>query len=221
MIFPKGTFDRSRLGRQKAVVIVPDEIRKTVYLRDAEDYASMQAIEDISTREGFDRFYFQHAGVRPEINKVNRDYLWPNKGDQYLNLVKFPIDPATPQYHFAEQAVMKRKDLIAGGYCDNNQDNFALPPKTVHQSDYSGLIAQIEKNDVLYRKKYFDEFYQYLFHSAIYCRKGFLENGDFLLEARQSCDQALSLKKSFTINIVKHIVLIGMGDIAKEYMDTW
>lgn len=219
--FPKGTFASSRLGRQKAVVIVPDELRKTVYLRDAEDYASMQAIEDISAREGFDRFYFRHSDTCPEINEINREYLWPVDGDQYLNLVKFPIDPSTPQFFFSDEALYKRKDLIAGGYSDEKGDAIGLPARPALKSDYSALVNLQEESDLLYKKKYYDEFYQNLFHAAVFCQKGFLEDIEHLYEAREACNQALALVNSFTANILKHIILIGLGDIAKEYMDTW
>ena len=88
-------------------------------------------------------FILNIPDIRPEIDPVNREYLWPTEGDLYLNLVKYPIDPTTPQYGFDDQAIPKRKDLVAGGYADNGEDDYALPPGPKKKNDYSHLVKAV------------------------------------------------------------------------------
>jgi hypothetical protein len=219
---PKGTFEGSRLGRQKAVVIIPDEIRQTVFLRSGEDYASLQAVEDISCRKGFDRFYFRHSDLCPNLEGIDREYLWPHDGDVFLQLVQHPIDPSTPEYFYGDgNSLLKRKDLIAGGYGDKTDNDIILPFRPPQKKDYSHLVTRWEELDLSYRQKWYHETYQYVSQAALFCQKGFFENGDFLIEARSACDHVLSLIDSFTVNLLKHIVVIGLGDRGQEYTLTW
>lgn len=74
---PKGTVADSRLGRQKAAFIVPDEfhlrLKEQQYgvgpvfgeLRLGEHPLVLQAIEDLSTREGTIQYYFRHSYSQP------------------------------------------------------------------------------------------------------------------------------------------------------------
>ncbi len=111
-----GSFSRSRLGRQSAVVVVPDELRTTEHQPGQYDYASFEAVEDVSQRDGFERFYFRHSDNAPDLGKINREYLWPSKDDKFKFTISRAIDPSTPQVFYIDTYLPKRIDLVSEGY---------------------------------------------------------------------------------------------------------
>jgi hypothetical protein len=114
--FPRGSFAASRLGRQSAVVIVPDELRVTARPGNQPDYAEFQAVEDLSAREGFERFYFRHSDRPPPLGDIAREHLWPTEHDCFKATVSRVLDPSTPQYAFAGIPIPKRIDMVSTGY---------------------------------------------------------------------------------------------------------
>jgi tetratricopeptide (TPR) repeat protein len=121
LFFPEGFFEKSRLSRQGAVIIFPDEIREDESKRnpgvDGIYFPKYRYIEDISKREGVEKFYFKHNGSWPnDMLNINREYLWP-RDDFLLNIIydinaaMYPLKSALPQ----------RFDLIDCGY---NRDEF-------------------------------------------------------------------------------------------------
>jgi hypothetical protein len=111
-----GTFSRSRLGRQAAVAVIPDELRKTEHQPGQYDYASFEAIEDVSQRDGFERFYFHHSDRAPDLGSIDREYLWPAVDDSFKLMISRAIDPSTPQIHYIDTYLPKRIDLVSSGY---------------------------------------------------------------------------------------------------------
>ena len=110
---PSSSFSRSRLGRQSAVMIVPDELR----IEDPSDKsATFQAIEDLKSREGFDSFYFKHSHAAPDLNDVNRENLWPKENDVFRTLISRVLLPSTPVYGYDNVTLPKRLDLVSEGY---------------------------------------------------------------------------------------------------------
>jgi hypothetical protein len=115
---PNASYKNSRLGRQSSVTIIPDELRKTNYEPNNDyEYATFQAIEDISTRSGFDKFYFKHTDIQPDLGLLDREYLWP-ENDLYKLLASRVCDPSTPYYYFMNEPIPKRIDLISKGYIE-------------------------------------------------------------------------------------------------------
>ncbi|MEW6580943.1 MAG: hypothetical protein AB1435_17355 [Chloroflexota bacterium] len=115
---PPGSFAASRLGRQSAVMIVPDELR--IEQRDESDtYAQFQALEDVKTRDGFQRFYFRHTAQPPDVSPIDREYLWPREGDIFQTLISRVLQPTTEAYGWGEDWLPKRLDLVAGGYVES------------------------------------------------------------------------------------------------------
>lgn len=115
---PKDSYWNSRIYRQKAVILLPDEIRE-------EDESSelsiignrlprYQYIEDLSSREGVEKFYFRHS--KNNDSALNREYLWPRE-DPILYLIVWIIS-AICQRSFSKDNhfIMHRLDLIDGGY---------------------------------------------------------------------------------------------------------
>jgi hypothetical protein len=115
---PPGSFDRSRMGRQRAVAIIPDELRITVHPTDEQDYASFQAVEDVSKREGCQAFYFRHSGVHPDNGEINNEFLWPKEGDIFREWISIVLDPLEDIYTFANRDIQKRLDLVSTGFAD-------------------------------------------------------------------------------------------------------
>lgn len=115
-----GTFARSRLGRQSAVAIIPDELRITAQETGQFDYATFQAVEDVSEREGFTRFYFKQSNVTPNLDRMTREELWPVRDDCFKTMISRVLDPSTPQYSHSDTPVPKRVDLVSSGFVVHN-----------------------------------------------------------------------------------------------------
>ena len=116
LFLPEGFFETTRLSEQKAVIIFPDEIRENLPDRetgiDGMVYPKYRYIEDLSTREGVEKFYFRHNGTLPkEVKSIRREDLWPRDDDllQFvvsIMVARYPLSSSKPQ----------RLDLIDGGY---------------------------------------------------------------------------------------------------------
>ena len=112
---PQGAFAGSRMGRQAAVAVIVGELRRTTHHPDG-DYATFQAVEDVSTREGFERFYFRHTDEAPHLSPICREYLWPENDDYFETLISRVVDPDAHTYRFQGSAVPKRIDLVSRGF---------------------------------------------------------------------------------------------------------
>jgi hypothetical protein len=73
----RGTARESRIGRQQAGFLVPDELRQETRDNFGRQNVQFQAIEDIAEREGTERFYFRHAEVDLRDRDLVADSLWP------------------------------------------------------------------------------------------------------------------------------------------------
>jgi hypothetical protein len=115
---PRDSYEGSRIFRQKAVIILPDEIRED----DNESELSIikthlpkyQYIEDMSVRNGVKKFYFRHA-ANNGID-IDREYLWP-RDDPFLFLVVWIISAICQRtFSMDHHVIIHRLDLIDGGY---------------------------------------------------------------------------------------------------------
>jgi hypothetical protein len=91
---PLGSFEKSRLGRQAAVAILPDELREEEPGPDGNN-AVFQAVEDVAMRAGCERFYFRHSDCAPDLGPVNREYLWPEHDDYFKTMISRVLDPTS------------------------------------------------------------------------------------------------------------------------------
>jgi hypothetical protein len=112
---PAGSFETSRLGRQAAVAVLPDELREEEPGPDGRN-ASFQAVEDVSERPGCERFYFRHTEHSSETVSLTREFLWPERDDYFKVLVSQVLDPASERYYFGKHWIPKRLDLVSPGY---------------------------------------------------------------------------------------------------------
>lgn len=125
---PKGTISSSRIGRQMAGVVIPDEIHKAVRV----DYRGhpltgqividgkstvlcQQSIEDIHYREGCRCFYFRHSDVDP-CPDITPSYLWPNEEDFVLVAIAYLFISGFSFYLSPGYVLPRRIDLIDPGH---------------------------------------------------------------------------------------------------------
>jgi hypothetical protein len=113
---PRGFMASSRVQRQQAVIILPDEIREDLTDRDPGidgiRFPKYRYVENLKARPGVQRFYFRHTGRWPDsIPRFTREELWPR--DDFL--LETLVLLAAASYRL-RQAIPKRLDLIEGGY---------------------------------------------------------------------------------------------------------
>jgi len=115
---PENFFKDTRISRQEAVIIMPDEIREDETGRkpgtDGIVFPKYRYLEDLSTRDGVEKFYFKHTGEWPaEISKITREYLWPRSDEDHLLNIIFDIVVA---FYPDRNAVPQRFDLIDSAF---------------------------------------------------------------------------------------------------------
>jgi hypothetical protein len=124
---PHDCLTDSRMGRQAAAAVIPDEIHVatrgifvphpifgSVRLADATPL-TLQSIEDLRTREGVRIYYFRHSPSAAPQRPRAAD-LWPNETDFVLMLVVLLISSSFDGYAQAVEPVPPRYDLIDPGF---------------------------------------------------------------------------------------------------------
>lgn len=116
LFLPERFWEKTRLAKQEAVIIFPDEIRNNrpegTPGIDNIGFSEIRYIEDIAKREGVEKFYFRHNGHLPaELRRLTREELWPRDDD----LLQFIVDIMMAQYP-SRYVIPQRLDLIDGAY---------------------------------------------------------------------------------------------------------
>lgn len=79
----------TRFSRQSAAFLVPD----LLFLETKTDkkipngFIVFMALEDLSVRDGTDIFYFHHTKDNGTHLNINREYLWPNESDVFIEML--------------------------------------------------------------------------------------------------------------------------------------
>jgi hypothetical protein len=108
LALPNGSVSGTRIGRQEAAFVVPDEIHDE--MRDphtGHQDVRYQSIEDLSARNGVERFYFLRGQTGLGDKAISEGYLWPSdeEGEQTLvELFHTMVD--------AEDIIRRRKIII-------------------------------------------------------------------------------------------------------------
>ncbi len=124
--FPAGSVASSRIGRQKAAVIIPDQIEvllDNAFLATADgrliknpNNRIQMSIEDVSWRSGLRLFYFLHSDVDP-CPDVRPSDLWPNDSDFFLLALTYLFKANLSCYLPGEGFVCpERQDLVDPGF---------------------------------------------------------------------------------------------------------
>ena len=116
---PEGALESSRVRRQRAFIILPDELRKDVEGRAPGQggivFPQFRYIEDLAARPGVQKFYFKHGGALPSEAELTREQLWP-RADPILAMVVAMITAVYPLAMFAPDIMPVRLELIDSGY---------------------------------------------------------------------------------------------------------
>jgi hypothetical protein len=107
---PEGALANSRVTRQKALIILPDELR-----RDLPSGTAFRFVEDLAKRDGVEKYYFHHTGRSPESVKLQRQDLWP-RDDPFVQIIVAILTAVYPLSAFLPDILPQRLDLIDAGY---------------------------------------------------------------------------------------------------------
>lgn len=133
---PESALTSSRVSRQQAVIILPDELRKDrADVKPGVDGITLpefQFIEDIAAREGVEKFYFHHTGTFPSSLPITREQLWP-RDDPFLEIIVSIMTALYPIMTFSGHVVPQRLDLIDGGYNANDKEFLELCKSLAHR----------------------------------------------------------------------------------------
>jgi len=117
--FPQQSVKNTRVSRQAAVILVPDELRRDLpgkhpavggIIPSAFEY-----VEDLGARVGMETFYFRHTGTCPHDRRFTREYLWPRE-DPLLPPLISGLTAVYPPRRFAPHFIPYRLDLIDAGF---------------------------------------------------------------------------------------------------------
>jgi len=190
--FPKGTISLSRIGRQKAAVIIPDEIQKyvrTPFLLDSpfgtpalSPYSrklAQQSIEDINYREGVKCYFFNHSENNP-CPKLTPSYLWPHENDFFLHVIAY-LFLSKFQYYLSPSIFLPiRMDLIDSGYGELNYKNILNSAKTCVEKEESTIQRQSIEEILKYKE---EKCMYYLYKAATLCHRGYVTSDIKSLES--------------------------------------
>jgi hypothetical protein len=133
LAFPKGWLEYSRIGRQGAAILIPDEIRKPYAVppkpfSDAgfagleERLPQVLAVEDLCSRRGTAILYFRHGGRHSVQTELTREFLWPSDSDFFLFVTKALLFLGPDVGHtfmgtgYPHTRLPRRPDLVDSGY---------------------------------------------------------------------------------------------------------
>jgi hypothetical protein len=142
LFLPEGFYETTRVAKQDAVIILPDEIREDHLDREPGvggiRFPKYRYIEDLAAREGVQKFYFRHTGAAPSsAATVTREDLWP-RDDVLLEMV---VCIVLGTYRLRKKHP-KRPELIDVGY-DN--DAFAREYSERYWADRPAFFTEYEK----------------------------------------------------------------------------
>jgi hypothetical protein len=142
LILPDGFYETTRVSKQDAVIIFPDEIREDRPDREPGPegirFPKYRYIEDLLARDGVQAFYFQHTGEIPAgTAATTREVLWP-RDDVLLELV---VRIILADYRLRMNHP-RRPDLIDVGF-DNEE--FARQSTLRYWADRPIFFTEYEK----------------------------------------------------------------------------
>ncbi|MHB8974406.1 MAG: hypothetical protein ACYC3X_26265 [Pirellulaceae bacterium] len=142
LFLPEGFYETTRVAKQDAVIIFPDEIREDHLDREPGvggiRFPRYRYIEDLAERDGVQKFYFKHSAVaQAGAAAITREKLWP-RDDVLLEMV---VRIILASYR-ARHKHAKRPDLIDVGY-DN--EAFAKEASDRYWKDRPVFFTEYEK----------------------------------------------------------------------------
>jgi hypothetical protein len=147
--FPKGAVATSRIGRQRAAFIIPDEIHKYFTASPLNSSSPIpfaplpamgheqrvlcqQSIEDIHFRPRLTCHYFYHGKEDPCAALKPSD-LWPNQDDFFLHVLTYLLVSDLGFYLSPRFVPPLRLDLIEAGYGQIPADQLLKEAESISQ----------------------------------------------------------------------------------------
>jgi FRG domain len=224
---PRGTVAASRVGRQAAAVVLPDELQiyaegpfygpgpaggfGTIGIYIDHKEIMLQSIEDIGGRNDVDCFYFRHS-LNHWLSGISASDLWPNQTDPLLLIMAFLLSDQFSLFpeHRNDTTNPAWSVLDPGG---TNLDFDALERfVTSSRGSYDAelhstldLLKDLDastKLSLLVRK------------AATACQRGHASaNGDLLHLSLSLCDKALEIDdQSVLLWLLKNILHDALGE---------
>jgi hypothetical protein len=222
---PRGFLADSRLGRQRAAVIIPDEIHiaaKGAVVRPHPIFGTpgivlgermpltFQAVEDLAMREGTTAFYFRHTGVESP-GEIRPDDLWPNDRDVLLKAVVALMSETFSPYARVVEPTPSRFDLVDAGFgtFDAHEilqflaENGAREDECLRTVRYAENI--IDRGE---RLEYYVKRAGGLFHAALLS-----SDGTMLRSSIGVCQEAIKIDEtSIVLYILLNLAYYALGD---------
>jgi hypothetical protein len=108
-------FGQTRIVAQQAALLLPDMLFEERQ-HPAMKLRTFMAVEDLSSRDGFDAFYFRHSTEPALLPNLTRERLWP-ADDMFAQMFAMLLGPASPQvFHPTGMVLPRRRDLVDPGY---------------------------------------------------------------------------------------------------------
>jgi len=207
---PRGCAAKSRVGRQKAAFIVPDELH--VWRRPQgygvgpifgelrlqwEPELQLQAIEDLGERQGTTKYYFRHTACTPP-GELSPDYLWPDRDDPLLLTLRFVASDAFSNYRKLEEEEALADQSLVGVGCGD------LPPVPQFMASWDDSALSIQYAGHL---PHANARLSYLIRkSALLCSRGYLSQREDLLRVATNL-----LQNALTIDSDSVVLLLLMS----------
>jgi hypothetical protein len=116
---PGGALESSRVRRQRAFMILPDELREDLPDRGPGPggivFPRYRYIEDLAARRGVQKFYFRHGGEIPQAVRLTPEDLWP-RNDRLLEMIVALVTAVFPLGAFVPDIMPGRLELIDAGF---------------------------------------------------------------------------------------------------------
>lgn len=147
---PENCTEKTRIGAQKACLIIPDELREDIGAPQVDEICKpkYQYIEDLIERPGVERFYFRHTPINKNHISVTREALWPRE-EVLLKAIVAVITAIHPTHEFGDENIVQRLELIDGGY--NNND---FVKDLYSKYDSAPIICISELRDIHHNSNY-------------------------------------------------------------------
>lgn len=214
--FPRGAVARSRIGRQKAAVVIPDEIIKAVgisvthpitglpsFAPNFSQWECQKSIEDLHHRPGVQCFFFRHGTVDP-TPQLNAVYLWPNEDDYLLLAIAYLFVSGVCFHAYPAFILPQRLDLIDPGYGQIPTDRLAASARDyLSRCDESALSAT---SAPLFPGN--DKFLFYIYKAGVLSYRGHVTgDGVAIEEALKHCWLARSFDRTSLVLIALEMLL--------------
>ena len=228
---PVGAVAESRIGSQRAALIIPDELRaETSPPLGASIFGTptievgrqgspvLSAIEDLRHRDGVSCYYFRHTDDRLK-NELTASHLWPNTTDPLLRILVYLLTGGFQICHEQPFVAPPRVDLIDPGFGKIDFDRL-LEEVSEHRAEIDSLESIVNSAASMPPV----QCHLYLLHNAAtLCQQGHVEASAQKLQTALALCQKASLfdTDSLVLALLEHIIYIALGDRGEDYGRTW